>query len=94
MLPNRQAYEASIASGNELALVFHLSKLLLQSGAVEQVQRGRYVAISLREAETLRGIIHMFPKKAIGEGAGTALALRVNPQWQRRASTFRYKLPL
>ena len=69
----------------EMNLAFlSLVKTIVQSGAVEQVQRGRYMAaISLREAETLRGIIHMFPKKAIVEQA--LHSPRVNTQWQRRA---------
>lgn len=80
MLPNHQAYAASIAAGNEQGVSFSLVKTIVQSGAVEQVQRGRYMAaVSLREAETLRGIIHMFPNNAIVEGAGAALALRINP---------------
>ena len=65
------------ASNKEVS--FEVVKAIVQSGAVERIQRGRYMAIvSLAEAETVRGIIHMFPGKSVVEGSSASLALRVN----------------
>jgi protein-disulfide isomerase-like protein with CxxC motif len=60
-------------------VTFNMVKAIVQSGAVERIQRGRYMSvISLAEAETIRGIIHMFPNKNVVEGSSSAIALRVN----------------
>jgi hypothetical protein len=61
---------------------------------VERIQRGRYMSVvSLAEAETIRGIIHMYPASGgqhVVEGALSAVALRVHGVHGAGAKVSRY----
>ena len=64
--------------GFDARVTFEDVKALLRSRLVEQVQSGRYyVALSLREAETLRGALHA---RRLARGAGGDTVARADPE--------------